>query len=233
MASLAATLAVILAYNHIRFDSPFDFGIRYQLAGIHSMKITFFSLPRLAGNAYLFLLYPPHLSATFPFLSLSLPWLEPSEKYLFFEPIAGLVWISPLLLTVLLAPWLVYKEQGERRRMLAWFLGVLLITALALLCLDATLVATMRYAADFASLLFIVEAMVIAGLWQILKSSTWRPVCTIVLVMFGLAGMGANAALGLSDYFGGFRAAAPDQYAALAKVFHPVSSMLQALGVKP
>ena len=88
-APIAAALVVSCVYNYARFDSPFDFGIRYQLAGINSMKITFFSLPRLAGNAYLFLFYPPNLSATFPFISLSLPWLPPVGRYLFFEPIGG------------------------------------------------------------------------------------------------------------------------------------------------
>jgi hypothetical protein len=230
---IAAAVAVSCAYNYARFDSPLDFGIRHQLAGIDSTKIVFFSLPRLTGNTYLFLLYPPDLSAAFPFLSLSRPWLPPAGRYLLFEPIGGLIWLSPLLLTLLLAPWVIYKEQGERRRLLAWFTGVPFFIAIALLCLDSSLVATMRYTADFASLLFVAAALTIAGLWQMSKPGAWRILYTVVFVIFGLASVGSNAAIGLMGYLGGLNQSAPDQYRALEKIFKPASKVLQVLGVKP
>ena len=90
----------------------------------------------------------------------------------------------------------------------------------------------MRYAADFATLLFIVEAVVIAGLWQMSKPA-WRLPFTATLVIFGLAGIGANAAIGLMGYSDGLDKSAPDQYAALVKTFQPVSSVLRSFGVKP
>jgi hypothetical protein len=151
-----------------------------------------------------------------------------------FEPIGGLIWLSPLLLTLLFAPFVVYKEQGERRRMLSWFIGVLFFIAIALLCLDSSLVATMRYTADFAALLFVAVAITITGLWQMWKSKAWRILCTTVFVILCLDSVGSNAAIGLlGAYLGGLNESAPDQYQALERAFKPVSTVLQVLGVKP
>lgn len=227
-------LAIFGLYNYARFDSPFEFGIRYQLAGFDSTKAVFFNLARIGGNLYLFLIYPPKLSATFPFLTLVRPWLEPMGRYLLFEPVAGLLWFSPALVLLPLGIPFLCRRGYARRWELALFLGALVFTAAALLFLDASLVAIMRYQADFAGLLFVPTALVIAGLWQWGRRVISVRVAYLALFCFLAAATVLPTGLaGLSSEYGGLDLTEPGQFKALQTLFGPVSSALVRWGVQP
>ena len=73
--SLAAAIGPItviepglMLYNWLRFDSPFDFGLRYQLTGARQMTRQFFGLRYLWFNLRLYFLTPTRWSSQFPFV---------------------------------------------------------------------------------------------------------------------------------------------------------------------
>jgi tetratricopeptide (TPR) repeat protein len=71
---MAATMPIALVglglmlYNELRFDGPFDFGLRYQLAGEPQLTRQFFSLRYLWFNFRVYFLEPVRWGRRFPFV---------------------------------------------------------------------------------------------------------------------------------------------------------------------
>ncbi|HXQ82028.1 MAG TPA: hypothetical protein VN775_11985 [Opitutaceae bacterium] len=67
-------VAGIMAYNELRFDNPFEFGVTWALSGFNETKITQFSPSYVWYNCRAYLFAPANLSAYFPFVRVvSLP----------------------------------------------------------------------------------------------------------------------------------------------------------------
>jgi hypothetical protein len=228
----AAALVLVSIHNYLRFDSPFDFGIRYQLAGINSSKVQFFSAGRLLGNIFLFLLYPPKISGTFPYLGLFLPSLKPASNYLWFEPIAGLLWLSPLCLELLLIPVLVIgKQNGVAKRGLLALIGGLILIGAVLLLLDASLMATMRYLADFASLFFIAAAITGLRATEMVSRPVLKRVAIGIIASLTVMAILICFPIGLVSQYDSLKNSAPGQFETLEKLAQPVGTFLRAIGV--
>ncbi len=222
---IAAALVGLAAYNYARFDSPFEFGSRYQLAGIDITKVKLFNPARIPRNTALFLVYPPGLSATFPFVAVRTPAEKPGSIYLGFEAVTGILWLSPLLILIPFAPVLLKSDQ---KITLAWLLGVLIGAGLILMLLNAALAVTMRYESDFSTLLFLAAATVAVGLVQAARQKAWIVTAIVSLSVIGIT---SNAAIGLTGYYGGLHVSAPEQFAFLKSTFTPVSWLLRTAGV--
>jgi len=73
-ALMATTIPIMLIgsglmlYNYLRFDSPFEFGIRYELGGQRQTTMQFFSPSYLWFNFRIYFLEPARWSARFPFV---------------------------------------------------------------------------------------------------------------------------------------------------------------------
>ena len=65
---LLISLAAMGWYNWIRFDSPLEFGLHYQLTSSDLRKTQLFSLAYLPSNLYGYIFYGFDLQNTFPFL---------------------------------------------------------------------------------------------------------------------------------------------------------------------
>ena len=70
---LAATVPILLIgfglmlYNDLRFDNPFEFGLRYQLNGLRLITRQYLSPRFLWINFRVYFLEPAHWSVRFPF----------------------------------------------------------------------------------------------------------------------------------------------------------------------
>jgi hypothetical protein len=231
-APYAAMLILVGIHNYLRFDSPFQFGIRYQLADLNSSKVQFFSAGRLFGNAFLYSLYPPKISATFPYLGLFLPSLKPEANYILFEPIAGLFWLSPLCLALLLLPVLVVgKQNGAAKCGLLAFIGVLTVIGAILFLLDASLMATVRYLADFASLFFITAAITGLRTAEMISSPVLKRGAIGIIVSLAVLGIVIGFPIGLVSQYSSLKDSAPGQFESLKRLSQPVGAFLQAIGV--
>jgi hypothetical protein len=98
--------AAVAEYNYLRFGNPFEFGIRYLLAGADQNRIkldTRYVLPGLYFNLFC----PPDFSPVFPWVRLALrqPFNSPDYPFppgYFIEGTVGVLYIAPFILGALL-----------------------------------------------------------------------------------------------------------------------------------
>lgn len=153
-----AILGVVatLIHNYLRFDSPFEFGLHYLIAG-PGQQIPDYNVQNLIPSFYLYLLEIPMWIASFPFLeSSNQPPFEVPPRF-FHENMIGAFWLAPFFL--------VGKPQ---------FRPAAIALAL-LLFLSTTGWVSQRYLVDFLPLLVLAS---LAG-----KS---RPTLQIPLVLLGI-----------------------------------------------
>jgi hypothetical protein len=218
-------------YNYARFGSPFEFGYRYQLAGINNTKIQFFEAGRIPISLYYYLICPLKLSSVFPFVKVAptAPFQLP-PTYFGLESVAGALWLCPLLLVMVAAPWM-WMRRREDPRPVRWVLA-LTVSAVAVLCVDGSLGATMRYVADASNLLFVAASLMTAWLLVSIppRYRTGASAAVVVLLAIGMIG---NAAIGMTGYYNNFKEADPNHYRSIEAFFQPVSHALSSMGIRP
>lgn len=111
-------------YNDVRFDSPVEFGHRYQLTGpsltANYGDIT--SISYLIPNVYQYMFRTPEFSAEFPYIRS--PWIKEEmwpafirlpEHYYYTEPVSGFLVIIPLVsLCLVFLAWFIWRWlEGE------------------------------------------------------------------------------------------------------------------------
>lgn len=102
----ALCLLALGLYNYFRFDNPFNFGNKYQLAGIHMKNFQVLDLECLIPGSYLYLFHPPTINSTFPFVHIisEVPEnLKPRVPY-FLEKVVGIFPSVPFLFVMFFAP---------------------------------------------------------------------------------------------------------------------------------
>ena len=111
---LALVLIGIMTYNQVRFNSPFEFGSRYQLTvtDINHFYSSVVSADYIKPNLYVYLLRPFVFRVEFPFIYSQ--WVTgdtfPSfiilpPGYLSTDPVDGLLMTSPFILFAILPLW--------------------------------------------------------------------------------------------------------------------------------
>ncbi len=226
-----AGILLLLTYNYVRFESPLEFGTSYMLSYADSRTTRLFDLSRLLPNLRFTLLEPPRLRSTFPFIVVtrnSAFFL--SRGIVWFDFIAGIVWTLPLILAFGAAP-AVWKRVPSDRR-LEWVACVATLGFLGAVwaLLDAMVMATMRYQADYSMIWFMAIALILGGFseWPVVRQRLW---IYRGIVFLGVLGVLVNAAIGIQGYNDNLRFEAPSQYAKLANWFSPVAKVLRSLGV--
>lgn len=131
-AAIGAILS--LAYNYLRFGSPFEFGLSYLLAG-PGQQTPHFSATNLLPSLYLFWLQPPDFTWTRPFLRIVATTAMPLPTGFFHENMLGALWLAPFLLRV--RP----------------HLRLTLLSVTLMLFLSTTGWVTLRYTVDFLPVL--------------------------------------------------------------------------------
>ena len=109
-----------MLYNALRFDSPFEFGMRYQLAGERQVTQQFFSLRYLWFNFRVYFLEPARWSARFPFVhGIAVPPLP--AGYGGVEDPFGVLTNIPLVWLALAVPLAWRSRSGQAGSILRWF----------------------------------------------------------------------------------------------------------------
>ena len=123
---LLISLAAMGWYNWVRFNSPLEFGLHYQLTSRDLRNTQLFSLTYLPSNLYGYILYGFDLQTTFPFLAadnpmqpIVFPNLTPN---VLFEQTTGILWTSPFLLFALIPLMALIKEKKpfNQNNLLRW-----------------------------------------------------------------------------------------------------------------
>ena len=179
---LAATVPIILIglglmlYNALRFGSPFEFGVRYLLAGdSHPTSVQGFSLHYLWFNLRLYFLKSVGWSRQFPFVQkMALPPLPPGHGGV--EAPFGILANVPLTWLALAVPLAWRNRSGQAASILRWFVtAVVLLFWVEALTIGLFYYTSVRYEVEFLPALLLLAVIGILGLEQALADRpAWR-----------------------------------------------------------
>jgi tetratricopeptide (TPR) repeat protein len=166
----------LMLYNDLRFGSPFEFGLRYQLGGPAQFTLRFFSLQYLWFNFRVYFLESAHWGARFPFVHpIAVPPLP--AGYTQAGSIFGIVTNIPLVWLALAASLTWRNRPAEVASILRWFvMAVALAFGVCALTLALFCGANFRYEMDFLPALLLLAAIGILGLERSLanRPTVWR-----------------------------------------------------------
>ena len=167
---MAASVPIILIglglmlYNTSRFDSPFEFGVRYQLAPAPARHIQYFSPRFIWFNFRVYFLEPARWSTRFPFVhDIVAPPVPPGHAGV--EKAFGILPNVPLVWLALAAPLAWRRQSGQAASTLRWFLiAVALLFGICALTVSLFWCAISRYEVDFLPALLLLALVGIFGL---------------------------------------------------------------------
>jgi tetratricopeptide (TPR) repeat protein len=180
IAPIALIGLAVMLYNALRFDSPFEFGWRYQLSGAGQITAQQFSLRYLWFNFRVYFLQPARWSARFPFVhEIVVPPLPVGYGQV--ESSYGILTNIPLVWLALAVPLAWRSQSGQSGSNLRWFVATM---ALYFMTCALTLGffgnAVIRYEIDFLPALLLLAVVGILGLERVLATpGAWlarRPV---------------------------------------------------------
>ncbi|HUJ71973.1 MAG TPA: tetratricopeptide repeat protein [Verrucomicrobiae bacterium] len=178
---MAATVPILLIgfglmlYNELRFDNPFEFGIRYQLAGQRQVTQQFFGLRNLWFNVRVYFLKSVGWSRHFPFVQpMTSPPLPPGHGNM--QRPFGILTDVPLVWLALAVPLAWRSQSTPAASILRWFvLAVALLFGISASSLCLFRGASFRYEADFLPALVLLAVVGILGLERWLADRlVWR-----------------------------------------------------------
>jgi tetratricopeptide (TPR) repeat protein len=139
----------LMLYNFLRFDSPFEFGIRYQLTVDRQVTRQFFSLRYLWFNFRVCFLEPARWTVRFPFVhDITVPALPAGHGGV--EQTFGILTNVPLVWLALAAPLAWRSRSVEARSILRGFLAaVVMLGGIGALTLGLYYFTAGRYEVDF------------------------------------------------------------------------------------
>ena len=177
---IALITLCLMIYNSRRFGSPFEFGMRYQLAATRQMTHRLFDLRYLWFNFRMYFLEPAQWGREFPFAyEIAVPPLPPGHDGV--EGAFGVLPNIPLVWLALAAPLSWRKRSGEAETTLRGFVtvvAVLLAICALSLCLFRGVV--LRYEVEFLPAAVLLAVVGILGLERALVDRpAWRRVARL------------------------------------------------------
>ena len=153
----------LMLYNALRFESPFEFGMHYQLAGQRQVTQQLFSLRYLWFNFRIYFLGPAHWSARFPFVhGITVPPLP--SGYAQVENPFGVLTNIPLVWLALAAPLAWRNRPVQAASALRSFMtAVILLFGMCTLTVGLFWSASFRYEVDFLPALVLLAVVGMLG----------------------------------------------------------------------
>jgi tetratricopeptide (TPR) repeat protein len=158
----------LMLYNILRFDNPFEFGLRYQLSGQRQVTLRFFSLDYLWFNFRVYFLEPARWRAHFPFVhEIAMPHPPPGHGGE--ETPFGVLTNIPLVWLALAMP-LAWRNRSEQAgSTLRWFMiATVMLLGLCALTLGVFCGANLRYEVEFLPALVLLAVIGILSLERVL-----------------------------------------------------------------
>ena len=222
------TLAMVAAYNYRRFGDPFEFGLRYLLAGPNQNRIRL-TFENILPGLYFWLTCPPDFSPVFPWVRLAFryPFNSPDHPFpagYFIEATVGALYLAPFVAGALFIPFAGPPAKSgtptglDGVRIFLW--TGLASSAVLLLFLAATGFTTQRYEVDFLPILVLV-AVANFGIHISRSQGLRRAVLRVALVSSIACGVIANLALGISGPYDEMLKNRPINYLRIARWFSP------------
>ena len=219
LAALVTCGTALGLYNYLRFDDPFEFGLRYLLAGEPGQQRLLISAANVIPGLYYLLICPPDFSLVFPWvrLALRMPFGAtqfPFSPGYFLEPVAGALWIAPFMVAAVIPP------SGTSRIIRLVSASAVLASVSILFFIAASGFTTQRYLADFLPLLVFAAVANLAVRWT-QSPGPFRSIAVGVASLLLVYSTIANLALGITGPYGGMVSKRPSAYVRIASWFSP------------
>jgi tetratricopeptide (TPR) repeat protein len=173
----------LMLYNELRFDSPFEFGLRYQLTRHQNYGARQFSLHYLWFDFRFYFLQPIQWTLHFPFLNTLPPPTVPSGYYGLGELYGGILINNPIAWLALAAPLAWRNRPAEEAVSLRCFIiAVFLCFFTTALTLCLFFGAGSGHESDFLPTLMLLAAIGILGVehvtmgkgkWSLMARGGW------------------------------------------------------------
>jgi len=165
----------LMVYNALRFSSPLEFGLHYQLTSGYQMTQELFSPRYIWFNFRSYFLHPARWSGHFPFVNAATPPFMPSGHGAAESPFAILLNV-PLVWLALAVPLAWHARREPTCSRLIWFLtSMILLVVISTATLLCYYTACVRYQMEFLPELSLLAMIGIFGLEQRLAHRTvWR-----------------------------------------------------------
>ena len=163
----------LMLYNVRRFDSPFEFGVSYQMAPVRPRQ--YFSLRYLWFNFRVYFLEPARWSSRFPFVhDIAAPPLPAGYGSL--QTPFGVLTNIPLVWLALAVPLAWRSQSGQAPATLRWFVtAVALLFWICVLTIGTFFASSFRYELEFLPALVLLAVVGILGLERALADRpVWR-----------------------------------------------------------
>lgn len=230
-----ACLVLLGFYNYLRFDDPFEFGIKYQLAGHEFPKVL--SFETIFANIYLYLFKQFAISQDFPYIfpiDPNLPTFISVPSYYmsgYVGVVVGIFYLVPFTLMSLLSPVFGYLHNRFKLIMLLppyfefWIVFLSAITIFVTLGMWSA--AVMRYEVDFATL-FILTACII---WYYFDSKISYKSMSMFLIrqvgiFLAIISIFFGSVFSFQGEYGSIGVNNPFLEAKLENLFRPISSII-------
>ena len=170
-----------MAYNYIRFQSPFDFGANYNLT-TNDMTRRGFILFRIPLGIYYYLLNPPQISLTFPFVLRSSVLTNYMGTTIYERMCAGLIPTNFLLIF----GFGIFKYRNDFKDKMPYRIAYIAVIAAIILIITDTEMAGIlpRYICDFGFLLYLATFIVLLTRRERIENSSFWHKIVIALIMF-------------------------------------------------
>jgi tetratricopeptide (TPR) repeat protein len=223
----------LMLYNHLRFDSPFEFGQRYQLAGDRQDTARHFSLDYLWFNFCVYFLEPVRWSRQFPFVGAIATPVLPSGHAPVEDPF-GVLTNIPVLWFALAAPLAWRRRTGEARSILRGFISAVAIffgiCAVVLLLFYGN---CSRYEVEFLTTLVFLAVVGILGVERALAGRPrWRLAARLFWGLLLAFSIGFNLLDGF-DHYAVERCRLGNQLGEAGRIAEAIAQCEASLRVKP
>jgi len=162
----------LMLYNALRFDNPFEFGMRYQLTEKRQIARQFFGLQHLWFNFRVYFLEPVRWSARSPFVQgIVMPPAPPGHANV--ESPFGVLSNIPLVWLALAVPLAWRGRSAEAGTILRWFVtAAALLFGIGALTLGLYYCTAGRFEVEFLPALVLLAVVGILGLERALAPTS-------------------------------------------------------------
>jgi tetratricopeptide (TPR) repeat protein len=162
----------LMLYNRLRFDSPFEFGLRYQLAMDRQHMLRPFSPSNLWFNFRLYFLEPVHWNRHFPFINeIAVPPVPAGHGRV--EAPFGVLANVPLVWLALAVPLAWRDRPKEMRAVICWFLAaVVLLFVAGAVVINLYYYTAIRFEVEFLPALLLLAVIGILGVERTLAPTS-------------------------------------------------------------
>ncbi len=188
--------ALIMLYNYLRFDNPFEFGFNYQLT-ISMAEANTVTLSMIPAMIYHMFLQSPKVTSNFPYIEPKTYSLDSYTRYTYLGRCMGVL-NYPIIWGNVLLPFVSENRRNFKRQ----FCASVVVCAILLAFVDSCKAGFhYRYTGDILFALAIIAVVSVCGLLSLLEKTSYRLYKYAYALV--VAAMSASVIFGLLMVFAG------------------------------